>query len=53
MASKRDLPIRKRMAVGLQQPVQLILITTKFVSSNLAHCGVYLKQFYVIKFIND
>ena len=51
MASKRDLPIRKRMAVGL--PVQLIPITTKFVSSNLAHCGVYLKQFYVIKFVND
>ena len=42
-----------RMVVGIQLPVQSMPITTKVVSSNLAHGEVYSIQHYVIKFVSD
>jgi len=39
--------------LDLQLPVQLVLITTKVVSLNLAHGKVYSIQHYVIKFISN
>ena len=41
------------MVVGLQLPVQSVLITTKVVSSNPVHGKVYSIQLYVIKFVSD
>ena len=43
---------RDRMVVG-QQPIQLVPITAKVVSSNLSHVELYSTQHYVIKFISD
>jgi hypothetical protein len=40
------------MVVG-QQPIQLVPITAKVVSSNLSHVELYSTQHYVIKFISD
>ena len=37
----------------LQQPMQLVPITTTVVSSNLAHGEVYSIQHNVIKFVSD
>ena len=39
--------------LDLQLPMQLVLVTTKVVSSNPSHGKVYLKQHYVIKFVSD
>ena len=39
--------------LDLQLPVQSVPITTKFVSSNIAHDKVYSIQHYVIKFVSD
>ena len=39
--------------VDLQLPMQLVLITTKVVSSNPVHGEVYSIQQYVIKFVSD
>jgi hypothetical protein len=44
---------RYRMVLGLQLPMQCVLITTKVVSSNLAHGEVYSIQQFVIKFVSD
>ena len=44
---------RYRMVLGLQLPMQSVLITTKVVSSNLAHGEVYSIQQFVIKFVSD
>jgi hypothetical protein len=41
------------MILGLQRPVQSMLITSKVVSSNPAHSEVYSIQIYVIKFVTD
>ena len=41
------------MVVDIQLPVQSMPITTKVVSSNLAHGEVYSIQHYVIKFVSD
>ena len=38
--------------LGLQLPVQSVLITSKVVSSNPAHVEVYLIQHYVIKYVS-
>ena len=37
----------------LPLPVQSVPITTKVVSLNPDHGGVYRKQYYVIKFVSD
>jgi hypothetical protein len=39
--------------LNLQLPVQSVPMTTKIVSSNDAHGGMYLIQHYVIKFVSD
>ena len=39
--------------VDLQLPVQLVPITTKFVSSNCAHGDVYSIKHNLIKFVSD
>jgi hypothetical protein len=39
--------------VDLQLPMQLVLITTKIMSSNPVHGEVYSIQQYVIKFVSD
>ena len=39
--------------VDLQLPMQLVLITTKVMSSNPVHGEVYSIQQYVIKFVSD
>ena len=39
--------------LDLKLPVQSVPITTKFVSLNLVHDGVYSIQHYVIKFVSD
>jgi hypothetical protein len=39
--------------LDLQLPVQLVPFSTKVVSLNPAHGGVYLIQHYVIKFVSD
>jgi len=46
---------RDRMIVGFAKSVSVesVPITTKVVSSNLAHGGVYSRQHYVIKFVID
>ena len=44
---------RERMVVGLQLPVQSVLITTKVMSSNLVHYEMYSIQHYRVKFVRD
>ena len=39
--------------IVLDQWMQLVPITTKYVSSNPTHGEVYLMQHYVIKFVSD
>jgi hypothetical protein len=39
--------------LDLQLPMQSVSITTKVVSSNLAHGEVYSIQHYMIKFVGD
>ena len=39
--------------LNLQLPMQSVTITTKDVSSNHDHAGVYSIQHYVIKFVSD
>ena len=44
---------REHMVVGLQLPVQSVLITTKVMSSNLVHYEMYSIQHYMVKFVKD
>ena len=39
--------------LNLQLPIQSVPIATNVVSSNPAHCEMYLIQHYVIKFVSD
>ena len=41
------------MVVGLQLPMQSVPTTSKVLSSNPDHSGVYSIQHYVIKFVSD
>jgi hypothetical protein len=43
---------RARMVVEFV-PLPSVSITTKVMSSNLAHGGVYSIQYYVLKFVSD
>ena len=44
---------RDRMAVGFTTTCAINAITTKVVSSNPVHGGMYSIQLYVIKFVGD